>query len=181
MTEQEKESEKQKGLSKEAWAAISAIAVALIGGIVTVVTTLDNKQSSPSSSPPSEVVTSPSSPFTSASRRLEVANIPLGKWSGMAKEPSETPFPIIVEINQACSLNQKCGYISVPEVPCHGEISFVSINDDYYEFDVGNFDAGSDPNLCESGAGELLRLLPDGGLAYKATYSNAEAILERVE
>jgi hypothetical protein len=133
MTDREKESGKQQGLSKEAWAAISAIAVALIGGIVTVVTTLCNKQSSPSSSPTapsSEVVTSPtpSSPSTSVPIQLEVANIPLGKWSGMAKEPSGTSFPINVEINQACSLNQKCGYISVPEVPCHGEISFVSIN-----------------------------------------------------
>lgn len=38
MTEPEKESEKQQGISKEAWTAISAIAVALIGGIATIFT-----------------------------------------------------------------------------------------------------------------------------------------------
>lgn len=185
MSDQEKESGKQQGLSKEAWTAISAIAVALIGGIVTIVTTLYSEQPSPSPSPTnssSEAVTSPtpSSPSTPVPVQPEVANIPLGEWSGVAKEPSGTSFPINVEINQDCSLNQKCGYISVPKVPCYGEISFVGIKSNYYEFDVSNFDARSDPNICKPGPGELFRLLSDGRLAYKATYSNAEGILGRV-
>jgi hypothetical protein len=50
MTEPEKESEKQQGISKEAWTAISAIAVALIGGIVTIFVTIYGK-SPPSPSP----------------------------------------------------------------------------------------------------------------------------------
>lgn len=36
--------ENKKGLSKEAWTAISAIAVAIIGGIFTVTNTLLNKE-----------------------------------------------------------------------------------------------------------------------------------------
>lgn len=171
MTEPEKESGKQQGLSKEAWAAISAIAVALIGGIVTVLTTIYKPlpSPSPSTSAPTDSPTQP-----------KVADIPLGKWSGMAKDPSGTSFPINVEINQACSLSKKCGYISVPEIPCNGEISFVNMNNDYYEFDVSNFDTKSDQKTCKPGAGELFRLLPDGRLAYKATYSNAEGVLEKV-
>jgi hypothetical protein len=170
MTDPEKESGKQQGLSKEAWTAISAVAVAIIGGIFTVVTTLLNKQP-PSSSP---------SPSTSAPTQPRIANIPVGKWSGVAKEPSGATFPINVGINQVCSLKQKCGYISVPKVPCYGEIAFVDINNDYYEFDVSNFDIRSDLKICKPGAGELFRLLPDGRLAYKATYSNAEGVLEKV-
>jgi hypothetical protein len=173
MTDPEKEFEKQQGLSKEAWTAISAIVVALIGGIVTIATTL-LKEPSPSQSSvtsPPQVVTPPAS---------SVVNIPIGKWSGVAKEPSGTSFPINVEINQFCSLNKKCGYISVPKVPCYGEISFVNIHKDYYEFDVSNFDARSNPKICKPGAGELFRLLPDGRLAYRAAYSNAEGILEKV-
>jgi hypothetical protein len=176
---------KQQGLSKEAWTAIGAVAVALIGGIVTLVTTFWNKQPSPSqsSTPSSGTVSIPTpfSPATSVSVQPEVANIPFGKWSGVAKEASGTSFPINVEIHQNCSLNKKCGYINVSEVPCYGEISFVSIRSNYYEFDVSNFDAKSDPNICKPGAGELFRFLADGRLAYKATYSNAEGILERVK
>jgi hypothetical protein len=171
MTYPEKKSGKQQGLSKEAWAAISAIVVALIGGIATVFTTI--YKSSPSPSP------STSAP-TSSTARQKVAEIPIGKWSGMAKDPSGTSFPINIEINRDCSLNTKCGYISVPEVPCYGEISFINPNNDYYEFDVSNFDTRSDLTACEPGAGELFRLLPDGRLTYKATYSNAEGVLEKV-
>lgn len=171
MTDPEKESGKQQGLSKEAWAAISAIAVALIGGIVTIFTTIykPSSSSSPSTSAPTDFPT-----------QQKVADIPLGKWSGMAKDPSGTSFPINIEIDRDCSLNKKCGYISVPKIPCNGEISFVNINNDYYEFDVSNFDARSDPKICKSGAGELFQLLPDGRLAYKAIYSNAEGVLEKV-
>lgn len=43
MTEQEKESEKRQGLSKEAWATIGAVAVALIGGIFTVINSIVEK------------------------------------------------------------------------------------------------------------------------------------------
>jgi hypothetical protein len=76
MTDPEKEFGKQQGLNKEAWTAISAVAVAIIGGTVTVATTLLNKQPSPGSA----TTDSPTQP--------KMANIPLGKWSGMAKDPS---------------------------------------------------------------------------------------------
>jgi hypothetical protein len=171
MTDPEKESGKQQGLSKEVWTAISAIVVALIGGIVTIFATIYKPSPSPSPST-SASIDSPTQP--------KVADIPLGKWSGMAKEPSGNSFPINVEINQACSLNKKCGYISVPEIPCNGEISFINVNNDYYEFDVSNFDAKSDLKICKPGAGELFRVLPDSRLVYKATYSNAEGVLESV-
>jgi len=188
MTDPEKESGKQQGLSKEAWTAISAVAVALIGGIVTLASILLSKQppSSPSSpTPPSGSVVSPNSSSSSTSApkdsptQPKIANMPLGKWSGVAKDPSGNSFPINVEINQDCSINKKCGHISVPEIPCNGEITLVNINNDYYEFDVSNFDAASDPKICKPGAGELFRLLPDGRLAYKATYFNTEGVLEK--
>ena len=64
MTDPEKESGKQQGLSNEAWTAIGAIAIALIGGIVTITTAILNKpSSSPSpSTSPSESPSTPSSP-----------------------------------------------------------------------------------------------------------------------
>lgn len=68
MTDLEKESEKQKGLSKEAWTAISAIVVALIGGTVTIANVLLSKPPSQSPTPstsPSGSVTSPGSSSSS--------------------------------------------------------------------------------------------------------------------
>jgi hypothetical protein len=49
MTDSDKESEQQKGLSPAAWTAISAISVAVIGGIVTLVDTILKNHPAPSS------------------------------------------------------------------------------------------------------------------------------------
>ena len=70
MTDPEKESGKQQGFSKEAWAAITAVVVALIGGIVTVATTLLNKQPSPTPSSHSTSTLPGSSLVTSNFRPL---------------------------------------------------------------------------------------------------------------
>jgi hypothetical protein len=177
MTDPEKESEKKKGISPEAWTAISAIAVALIGGIVAIANKiLDNPPNIPS--PSSSLSSSSTSP---SSLPLQVSNAFLGKWSGIAKNTSGESFRINLEIKRNCSLNEKCGYISVPHVPCYGEISLKEVSSDDYEFDVSNFDNRSNLKICQPGAGERFRLLPDGKLAYKATYSNAQGILEKVE
>lgn len=80
MTDPEKESEKQQGLSKEAWTAIGAIAVALIGGIVTLVNPLVNKQDPPSPPSPTrslESVTSPSPPLGSSPVPTVLPSTPL--------------------------------------------------------------------------------------------------------
>lgn len=200
MTDPEKESEKNKGISPEAWTAIATVAVAVIGGIVTIISTILNKPSpSPSSSPsvssssaPTPVTTSPSSsqspsstsapvPTSLSPAPLQVSNAFLGKWSGVAKDPSGKSFRINLEIQRNCSLNEKCGYISVPDIPCYGEISLKEVSSNDYEFDVSNFDNRSNLKICKPGAGERFRLLLDGKLAYNATYSNAQGILEKVE
>lgn len=181
MTDPEKESENQKGLSKEAWAGISAIAVALIGSIVTLITTF-HKPLEPTSIPTESGSSSASTfvPEDSSPSSLQVSNAMVGKWSGIAKDPSGTSFRIDVEIHQDCRLNEKCGFISVPEVPCYGEISLQAISTNDYEFYVSNFDSRSNLSLCTPGAGEHFQVRSDGKLAYIATYSNAQGLLERI-
>ncbi|MEH1872468.1 hypothetical protein [Nostoc sp.] len=188
MSDPEKESEKQKGLSKEAWTAIPTIAVAVIGGIFTITNTIIGGKllPSPSSSPSATPTEGSSSTFTpvptsSSSTPLRVSNAIRGKWSGVAKEPSGKSFRINLEIQRDCSLKEKCGYISVPDVPCYGEISLHQVSSNDYEFDVSNFDSRSNLKICTPGAGERFNLLSNGKLAYKATYSNAQGILEKVE
>lgn len=173
MTESEKEPGDRQGLSKEAWAALSAVAVALVGAAATVFSTIYK------SSPP-EGKSSPAPVAPSAALEEKLTPFPLGTWKGMAKEPSGNVFPVAVTIDQACRPNQPCGNIHVPEIPCKGEISLINITNGNQEFFVDHFDSSSNARICKPGGGELLRLLPDGNLAYRATYSNAEGILKRI-
>lgn len=80
--------EKQQGLSQEVWTAISAVAVALIGAIVTITTTLLSQQ--PSQNPTSS--TSPSGSVTPSG--LSSSSSPLGDVNS-PRSPS-IPSPTIV-------------------------------------------------------------------------------------
>ena len=174
---------KQKGLSKEAWAAVSAIAVALIGGIVVIMTAIIPKLpiDKPSSSPTSSVSTSSPSVLVSPSvdSQAVTADAIANRWTGRAKNSSGELYTITVEIRQSCKLGEKCGTISVLPVPCYGEISLKSVQSDDYEFDVSNFDSRSSPK-CTPGAGEHFKLLSNGKLSYKADW-DAQGILGKAQ
>ncbi|MCY7321606.1 MAG: hypothetical protein LH660_07345 [Phormidesmis sp. CAN_BIN36] len=167
------ESVKQKGLSKEAWAAVSAIAVALIGGAVAIMTAIIPKLpiAKPSSSP------IPVSPAVDL--QVVTADAIANHWTGQAKSSSGELYTITVEIRQACKVSERCGTISVLPVPCYGEISLKAVQSDDYEFDVSNFDRRSSPN-CTPGAGEHFKLLPNGKLSYKADW-DAQGILGKAQ
>lgn len=175
------EDNKQKGLSKEAWAAISAIAVALIGGAVAIATALIPKlQISQPSSPPSESI-SPSVGTVDATNTADAitADAIAGKWSGEAKTTSGEFYTINIEIHQSCNLNEKCGTISVIQVPCYGEISLIAFQNEDYEFDVSNFDERSS-STCTPGAGEHFIPLPGERLSYRADWG-VQGILDKVQ
>ena len=104
-----------------------------------------------------------------------------GRWSGQATEPGGFRFAIEVEVLQACAINQPCGTIAVPHVPCRGRITLINDRPDGFEFNVDQFDEASDADICQPGGGEVLRALPDGTLSYVATYSGASGILFRSE
>jgi hypothetical protein len=163
---------KQKGLSKEAWAAVSAIAVALIGGAVAIMTAMIPKLpiDKPSSSP---IPVSPS-----VDLQVVTADAIAGKWRGEVRTTSGETFTISAEIRQSCRLNEKCGTISVLQVPCYGEISLKALQSENYEFDVSNFDGRSSPK-CTPGAGEHFKPLPDGRLSYRADWG-IQGILDKV-
>ena len=172
------ESVKQKGLSKEAWAAVSAIAVALIGGIAATMTAIIPKLplDQPASPPMTSASTSSPSVLASPSVDSQVtADAIANHWAGSAKSSSGKVYTLTVEIRKACKLGEKCGAISVLPVPCYGEISLKAVQSDDYEFDVSNFDRRSSPT-CTPGAGEHFKLLPNGNLSYRADW-DAQGIL----
>ncbi len=167
---------KQKGLSKEAWAAVSAIAVALISGAVAIITTIIPK--SPIGQP-SPSLSGSVSPSVSKTDAIHTADAIAGRWSGKAKTSSGEFYTINVEIHQSCQLGEKCGTISVLQVPCHGEISLKTLQNEDYEFDVSNFDGRSSPK-CTPGAGEHFKQLSDGRLSYRADWG-VQGILAKVQ
>jgi hypothetical protein len=104
-----------------------------------------------------------------------------GRWRGTAEEPGGFQFPVEVEIVSDCwQAVGTCGTIAVPHVPCRGKITLLNILEEgAFEFDVSDFDASSDKTICQPGAGEVLKPLPDGTLSYTATYSGATGVLTR--
>ena len=163
----ETNTDQQRGLSKEAWIAIGTIVAALITGTVTVLIHV-----LPQASQPSPAASSPSPSAASSSRPIAANADPIsGKWAGTAQDTDGPPFKITLAITKACTPGQRCGSISVSNVPCYGEIFLVKIKNEDYEFRVDNFYGRSDPNHCQPGAGEHFRLQPDGKLAYSTSYS----------
>jgi len=167
------------GLSPAAWSALAAIAVAVIGGAVTLTTNWWSHQppkaaDQPARQPESAAVATPS-------------DIPsdLSAWAGMytgeAKAPDGQPFPVEVKILEGCTKGAVCGSIRVPNVPCTGRLTLVQVRQDGAEFSVDHFDKTSDPKACQPGAGEVLRRRADGDLDYVATYSGAHGILFAVD
>ncbi len=180
-TDAKTEEAKQTGLSKEAWAAVSAITVALIGGIAAIITTLIPKLPIGQTSSPTISSASISLPSGGASLSVNssvaTADGIAGRWTGQAKNSSGDFYTISVEISLSCKLGEKCGTISVVQVPCYGEISLKAVQNDDYEFDVRNFD-GRSSSKCTPGAGEHFKFLPDGRLSYRADWG-VQGILNR--
>ena len=170
--------EGRKGLSKEAWVAISTITAALITGIVTLIIHLapPKPSSNPGPTPsPAQV--------TAASAQTPVgitADAIAGKWTGQARDTNGKSFQITLEIKKSCTINERCGLISVSHLPCYGEVFLEKARDRDFEFRVDNFYGQSNRESCQAGAGELFHLRPDGKLDYKTTYEpEAEGLLER--
>jgi hypothetical protein len=167
----------RKGLSKEAWVAISAIVTALIGGIVTLIVGLSPKPAATPSATPAAAVSVVSSPAQAPAG--VTADAIVGKWFGTATDENGVTFEVRLEVQKGCGINQKCGSMSVKNTPCYGEIFLDRVHDPIFEFRVDNFYGQSDPEKCEAGAGEEFQLTPEGKLEYRTTYNATKGTLER--
>ena len=165
----------RSGLSPAAWSAIAAVAVAVIGGAVTLTTAW--WQHAPAAKP---AMTVPPVEASAAPRPASAADPPSwkGTWTGVAQAPGEAAFAVQVTIAEGCALNAPCGTIRVPK--CVGRLTLARLGaDGEAEFNVADFDASSDPQLCKPGGGEVLKAGGDGTLTYTATYSGATGVLRR--
>jgi hypothetical protein len=111
----------------------------------------------------------------------QLLGVMAGRWSGEAEEPGGLRFGVELTLTSDCAMNEQCGTIAVPHVPCRGRITLIPSEADGFEFHVDEFDSASDRSICTPGAGEVLKLRADGDLDYTATYSGARGVLRRVE
>ena len=166
------------GLSPAAWSGIAAITVALIGGAVTLTTNW--WQHAPPKMQPAAQSAAPApgpTPATAPAQSAEPSSW-AGTWTGVAQAPGEAAFALQITIGEGCVLNAPCGTIRVPK--CVGRLTLARLGaGGEAEFNVSDFDASSDPKVCQPGAGEVLKAGADGTLPYTATYSGATGVLRR--
>ena len=171
--------ESRKGLSKEAWVAISTIAAALITGIVTLIIHLaPQKPAATQAATPAPMATASSAPAQAPAGFT--ADAIAGKWLGTATDDNGVTFEVRLDVRKGCGINEKCGSMSVSNTPCYGYISLERAHDPTFEFNVDNFYGQSDREKCQPGAGEEFQLRPDGKLDYRTTYEpKVQGVLER--
>jgi hypothetical protein len=92
-----------------------------------------------------------------------------GTWSGQATHGEEAPFEVRLQIAQGCALDQRCGTMSVSNIPCLGDLYLRAVSNGRYEFAVNDFSADSG-EACSPGPGEYFTPQPDGSLGYTTAY-----------
>lgn len=176
----------RRGLTPAGWTAISAIAVAVIGAVVTLTTTWWQRPTSAAKVEPPGAVARVSEPAASKAEAgppgvaLPDPTRWAGSWIGSAQAPGAPRFKVELVISPGCAQGKACGTISVPSVPCKGRITLAEVRPEGAEFGVDQFEAGSAP-ACQPGAGEVFKETPEGALAYTATYSGARGVLTRID
>lgn len=168
----------RRGLSKEAWGAITAVAVALITGAVTLATHVWSPSRAPAPTPaaaPATVAAPTPMPAPAAPSVEALA----GRWQGNATGAGGVAFRVEVEIVPGCRAGVRCGEIMVASVPCRGALYLQATQGDDFEFRVQDFIAPSGRE-CQPGAGEHFQLQPDGTLVYVTSYEpRVRAVLTR--
>lgn len=96
-----------------------------------------------------------------------------GSWVGRATRAG-SPFEIRLTVARGCGREERCGSISVSDVPCRGEVFFAEVHDGTYELSVDNFSPGSSAS-CRAGAGEYFTPQRNGTLRYRTGYDGSIA------
>jgi hypothetical protein len=95
-----------------------------------------------------------------------------GTWEGFAGV-----LHITFVLDPVCELNAKCGTFEIPEFSLTGDITFVDIDGDIYEFKATNLSCGEPSGVLY----KYLQFLEDGTLRYVTTGPDSvnEAVLTR--
>lgn len=82
-----------------------------------------------------------------------------GIWEGKTAN-----FSIIFDLASSCELDLKCGTFEIPDFSLSGDVTFIAVNGNYYEFKTSNLsDYAENEDIVVY---EYLQVLPDGTLRY---------------
>jgi hypothetical protein len=111
-------------------------------------------------------------PTESTSIAASSTDLIAGKWTGMlSSDTGGFSTPIALTIKSGCKLGTVCGTVSVPKVPCTGNLFFKEIQGDVLVFVEQNMKGAS---ACSSGGFESLQLQANGTLSLKFTSTSAQ-------
>jgi len=92
-----------------------------------------------------------------------------GKWTGtISGDTGGFSTPIILSIKPSCKAGTVCGTVSVPKIPCSGNLFLKEIQGDVLVFIEQNMKGSS---ACSSGGFEYLQLQADGTLSFKFKFT----------
>jgi hypothetical protein len=93
-----------------------------------------------------------------------------GQWRGSISGEGGFGTPIELTVKPGCQVGRVCGTVSVPELPCSGDLALTGIRGSTFTFIEQNM-GGSES--CVSGGTELLTLQADGTLLFQYTITLA--------
>lgn len=95
-----------------------------------------------------------------------------GSWVGRVSRGGGQDFVLRMTVAKGCARTQRCGSISVADVPCKGELFLDELNYGTYEFSVDNFTPASSAS-CRPGGGEYFTPQRNGTLRYRTGYDGS--------
>lgn len=99
-----------------------------------------------------------------------------GLWTGVVdSERDDFSSEVTLSIQSSCKLGSVCGTISVAEITCSGQIKFVGIQGEIFEFSQINM-VGSE--YCAPDGQIYLELLSDNLLSYSFHYDSPEVVYD---
>ena len=86
-----------------------------------------------------------------------------GNWKGTVIDDGGSNHLLVeIHIEKACEINETCGTINLPELPCSGKLKLVKMQNGVFTF-IEKDVTGAD--FCVPDGQDTLQLLPDGTLS----------------
>lgn len=97
-----------------------------------------------------------------------------GAWIGKGTRGHDQTFVVRLVVAEDCGRTQRCGSISVSDLPCKGDVYLDEVNEGTFEFSVDNFSPGSSAS-CRAIAGNYFTPQRNDTLRYRTGYDGGIA------